>query len=193
MKNSPVVNFREVMITVILAVLCGFIYFGWGPVWTVVNGILPSGGEVVYGMWFIAAALVGYIVQKPGVALIAEMAAATAEAIMGGQWGLSTLIYGFFQGVTVELVFALFRYRNFSTGVMFFAGAAAAVGSLIAQAVTGGLAEYTTGVLISTIIIRLISGGIFAGVLAKVIADLLGKAGVLNSYKIVRSKLEKPF
>ena len=193
MKNSSVINFREVMITVILAVLCGFIYFGWGPVWTIVDGIIPSGGEVVYGMWFIAAALVGYIVQKPGVALIAELAAATAEALMGGQWGLQTLMYGFVQGIGVEIIFALGGYRKFNNAVMFIAGAAAAAGSLIYQGIIGELAELSSGVLTATIIIRLLSGGILGGLLAKVIVDLLGKTGVLNSYKLVRNKLEKPF
>jgi energy-coupling factor transport system substrate-specific component len=193
MKNSRVVNLREVMITVILSILCSFLYLGWGPVYGVVNGLIPSGGEVVYGMWFIAAVLAAYIVQKPGVALLAEMAAAAGEALLGGHWGMQTLVYGFAQGIAVELIFALFVYRNFHVTVLMLAGAMAAVGSFVVQWVVGDLAELTSGVLTSMIIIRLLSGAILGGLLAKLIVDLLVPTGVLNAYALVRNKMEKPF
>ncbi|ARU61592.1 hypothetical protein CBW65_11655 [Tumebacillus avium] len=193
MKNSYVVNFREIMMTVILAVLCGFIYIAWAPLYGVADAIYPGAGEVVYGTWFIAGVLAAYIVQKPGVALIAEVAAASGEFIMGGPYGLSTLLYGVAQGAATELVFALLRYRTFNVSTLMLGGAAAALASLGYDALTGGLAELTTGPMIAKIAIRTISGAILGGLLAKIIVDALAKTGALNNYAIIRKKMEKPF
>jgi len=192
MKNSYVVNFREVMITVILAVLCGFLFIFWQVPFYALDGILPSGGELVYGTWFIAGPLAAYIVRKPGVAIVAEMAAASGELLMGSPWGLSVLLYGLAQGAATEAVFALFRYRKFNVMTLLLAGAAAAVASLVYDALTGGLAEYTTGVMWAKIAMRTVSGAILGGLLAKILVDLLAKTGVLNSYKVVRGKLHNP-
>jgi energy-coupling factor transport system substrate-specific component len=193
MKNSYVVNFREIMITVILAVLCGFLYIAWAPLYYAVDAIYPGAGEVVYGTWFIAGALAAYIVQKPGVALIAEMAAASGELIMGSPWGLQVLLYGLAQGAATELMFALARYKKFNVGTMLLAGAAAALASLVYDALTGGLSELATGPMIAKIVIRTISGAILGGLLAKIIVEMLSKTGVLNSYAIIRRKMENPF
>lgn len=193
MKNSYVVNFREIMITVILAVLCGFLYIAWAPLYGVMDGIYPGLGEIVYGTWFIAGVLAAYIVQKPGVAFIAEMAAASGEFIMGGPYGLSTLLYGMAQGAATELVFALFRYRTFNVSTLMLGAAAAALASLGYDALTGGLADLETAPMLMKIVIRTVSGAILGGLLAKIIVDALAKTGALNNYAIIRKKMEKPF
>ncbi|MFD2171821.1 ECF transporter S component [Tumebacillus lipolyticus] len=193
MKNSYVVNFREIMITVILAVLCGFIYIAWAPLYYLLDGVFPGGGEIIYGTWFIAGPLAAYIVRKPGVALIAEMAAASGELFMGSPWGLQVLLYGLAQGVATELIFALFRYQKFNVSTMLLGGAAAAAASLLFEGLTGGLAELATGPMIAKIAMRTISGAILGGLLAKIIVDLLAKTGVLNNYAIIRQKMENPF
>ena len=35
----------------------------------------------------------------------------------GSEWGLSVLIFGIIQGLFAELIFAAFRYRNYSITV----------------------------------------------------------------------------
>jgi energy-coupling factor transport system substrate-specific component len=193
MKTSNVVNFREVMITVILAILCGFLYVGWAPLFMAVDTALPGAGDSVYGMWFIAGVLAALIVQKPGVALLAEVAAASGELLMGGPYGLSTLLYGLAQGAATELIFAIFGYKNFKLPVLLLAGVAAAGASLIYDAFSGSLAELSTAALLAKVVIRAISGALLAGLLAKILVNLLVKTGVLNSYAIVKKKMERPF
>lgn len=192
MKNGYVINFREVMITVILAVLCGFLYISWAPLFYAVDAFTPGAGEIVYGTWFIAGPLAAFIVRKPGVALIAELAAASGELLMGSPWGLNVLLYGLAQGAASEAVFALFRYRKFTVGTMILAGAAAAIASLTYDALTGGLTDLTTWAMVTKIVVRTVSGAILGGLLAKLIVDVLAKTGVLNSYAVVRSKLSNP-
>jgi ABC-type thiamin/hydroxymethylpyrimidine transport system permease subunit len=68
----------------------------------------------------------------------------------------------------------------------------AAIASLVYDALTGGLAELTTGAMIAKIVVRTVSGAFLGGLLAKLIVDLLAETGVLNSYAIVRSKSNNP-
>lgn len=193
MKNSRVLSFKDVMITVILSIVCGVIYFGWGFLYNVMDAALPGSTEIIYGMWFLASVLCAYIVQKPGVAALAELAAAFVEMIMGGQWGVSTLLFGLLQGVAAEVVFLAVRYRNFSWVTCMLSGMLAALASVPIDYYTGALGQVTTGVLILKIVIRVISGAILAGVLGKLLGNLLAKTGVLNSYAIVRKDAENPF
>ncbi|KEO82832.1 ECF transporter S component [Tumebacillus flagellatus] len=191
MKTSRVANFREIMITVILSMICGVAYFGWGFLYNVLDTALPGSSELIYGLWFVASILTAYIVQKPGIAMLSEVAASFVEMIFGGQWGLSTLVFGLIQGAAAELIFAGFRYRTFNMGTVILAGMASAAASLPIDWYQGYISDVTTGVLLLKIVLRLISGAIFAGVLGKVVGDLLAKTGVLNSYQVVRSKLDR--
>lgn len=191
MKTSRVTNFREIMITVILSMICGVAYFGWGFLYNVMDAALPGSAELIYGLWFVASILTAYIVQKPGVAMLSEVAAAFVEMIFGGQWGLSTLVFGLIQGAAAELVFAAFRYRSFHMGTVILAGMASAAASVPIDWFQGYIGDVTTSVLIFKIIMRLLSGAILAGVLGKVVGDLLAKTGVLNSYQVVRAKMDR--
>lgn len=191
MKTSRVTNFREVMITVILSMICGVAYFGWGFLYNVMDAALPASTDTIYGLWFVASIVTAYIVQKPGVAMLAEVAAAFVEMIFGGQWGLSTLVFGLIQGAAAELIFAGFRYQNFNTLVVMLAGAAAAAASIPIDYYQGYIGEISTNLLVLKIVLRILSGAVFAGVLGKVVGDLLAKTGVLNSYLLVRNKMDR--
>jgi len=194
MKNAHVVNLREMMVTVVIAILCGIVFYFWAPLWNVVGSLFyNTGGELIYGMWFIAATLAAYIIQKPGVAIVAEMGAATMEALIGGQWGATTLVYGLMQGLAVELVFALGGYKRYNLFTLLIAGAMAAVGSFAVQWFYGDLAELETNILWLMIGLRVLSGAVLAGLLAKLIVDALKQTGVLNAYQVVRSGLNDPF
>ncbi|MCX7570073.1 ECF transporter S component [Tumebacillus sp. DT12] len=193
MKTGNVVNFREVMITVILAIICGFLYVGWAPLFMGLDAALPGAGDSIYGVWFFAGVLAALIVQKPGIALLAEVAAASGELLMGGPYGLSTLLYGLAQGAATEVIFLIFGYKNFKLPVLLLAGAAAGAASLVYDAFSGYLAELNTTAMTAKIVLRVLSGAIFAGLLAQVVAGLLVKTGVLNSYAIVKKKMERPF
>ncbi|MBL0386770.1 ECF transporter S component [Tumebacillus sp. ITR2] len=191
MKTSRVVNFREVMITVILSMICGVAYFGWGFLYNVMEAGLPGSSEIIYGLWFVASILTAYIVQKPGIAMLSEVAAAFVEMIFGGQWGLSTLVFGLIQGAAAELIFAGFRYRTFNMGTVILAGMASAAASVPIDYYQGYIGDLTTGMLVLKIALRLLSGALFAGVLGKIVGDLLAKTGVLNSYQLIRSKTDR--
>ena len=73
-------------------------------------GLAPFNFEIVYGVWFMAATLAAFILQKPGVALVTEVLAAFLELLMGNFPLVITT--GLVQGVGLELGFAVFGYKK---------------------------------------------------------------------------------
>lgn len=182
------ITFREIVLIAAVSVACGALYIGWAPLYYAARAVHPAGGEAVYGAWFVASILAGYIVQKPGAALAAELAGAAAEFLFGSPWSLSVLVYGFLQGAGAEAVLAAFRYRRFDLLSLGLAGAGAAAASLVGDAAYGYL-DLERLSLAAVIVVRLVSGALLAGALGKAIVDGLARAGVLDAYAVVRRRL----
>lgn len=146
--------------------------------------------ELMYGMWFIAATVAFLIIRKPGVALIAETAAASGEFIVGSQYGLEVLIYGVMQGLGAELVFALFMYKSYSVLTTSLAGAASAGGSFVMDWNRGYMADLVGWNVTLVIVLRTISGILIAGIFAYYLVRALEKTGVTD---LVRPTSKKDF
>src|SRR5690606_34899013 len=87
----------DILVTIVIAIVFGIVYKIWGPMYDVVKPFGTHAEQTVYGMWFIAATFAFLLIRKPGVAILAEVAAASIETFFGGEWGMSTLIYGLTQ------------------------------------------------------------------------------------------------
>src|SRR5437867_1933390 len=112
-------NMRELVVVAALSVVFGILYLWWIPVGRLAAGLGgPLAREPVFGFWLLAAVVAGYIVQKPGAALIAELIASFMELLGGSSGGLLILGWGLVQGAGVEVVFLATRYRNFSAPVL---------------------------------------------------------------------------
>ncbi len=129
----------DILVTFVIAIVFGVIYKLWAPLYEALSMFGLQLDQLIYGMWFIAATVAFLIIRKPGVALIAEIGAASAEFMTGSEWGLSVLISGIIQGLFAELIFAAFRYRKYSVTVASLAGVASAAGSLIVDWYNGYL------------------------------------------------------
>jgi energy-coupling factor transport system substrate-specific component len=182
------VTMGEIILTVILALVFGVVYKVVGPVYEFASSITPFFGEFIYPIWFIAAIIAGYIIQKPGVAFFAELLAASGEILTGGQYGLTTLLSGVLQGVGAEAVFFAFGYKRWNIGVLLLASVFATFGSFIVDYAVYGFGTKTTFIQISSLIARFVGSLVVCGLLGKWISDALAATGVLNNYAIVRSK-----
>ena len=98
---------KHILFIAITAVLFGVFYLGTTYAGTFLTGVLTPMGlgilgyEPFYGIWFMAAVFITYVIQKPGVGLIAEMLASFLEVLMGNMFGpcllyTSTAICTFF-------------------------------------------------------------------------------------------------
>jgi energy-coupling factor transport system substrate-specific component len=131
-------------------------------------------------MYFIASTVAYLIIRKPGVALLAEIGAASAELITGSEWGLSVLVSGIVQGLFAELVFAAFRYRNYSLGVAGLAGIAACIASFIMDLYYNYIDDLAAWNLTVMIVARVIGSFIICGVFAYYLVKALELTGVTN-------------
>ena len=182
---------RDAVLVAVLAVVFGFLYIQWVPIWIAAAGLgAQIGQELVFGFWLIAGVLASYITRRPGAALVGEFLAALAEVLFGVAAGTPLLVTGIMEGLGAEIVFGARRWRDYSLPTVILAGA---VGMLVALPWNWfrlGYFELNPGFLVVLLIVRLLSGAIVSGLLSKVIGDALAKTGVLSNFAIGRARQE---
>lgn len=168
----------DILTTIVISVVFGIIYKIWGPLYYFVKPFGFHVDQLIYGMWFIAAAVAYLLIRKPGVALLAEIAASSGEFIMGSEWGLEVLIYGVVQGLLAEVVFAAFRYKRFDALVVSLGAIGATIGSLVMDFYKGYIESLAPWNLALFLIARFIGAVVIAGVFAVSLVKALEKTGV---------------
>ncbi len=103
---------REIVVVAVIAVAFGVFFWAFGSLWAALNVLGPL-QNVLYAVWLLPAIVAPLVVRRPGAAIFAELVAATLSALLGSQWGITTLTSGLIQGLGAELGFAAFRYRRF--------------------------------------------------------------------------------
>ncbi|MFC4387588.1 ECF transporter S component [Gracilibacillus marinus] len=181
-------SLSDILITIVIAVVFSVIYKLWGPLYTALSVFGIHLDQFIYGMWFIAATVAFLIIRKPGVALLAELAAAQGEFLFGGQWGISLLIYGLVQGIGCELVFAMFRYKSYTLIVMCLAAIGATIGSLVLDIYYGYITELVWWNLTLLIAIRTVGAVLITGIFAYYLVKALEKTGVTKYVRPIHSK-----
>lgn len=178
----------DILVTIIIALIFGLIYKLWGPLYGVVSTLGLHVEQLIYGMWFIAATIAFLVIRKPGVALLAEVAAAHGEFIFGGEWGVSTLVFGITQGLAVELVFALFGYKRHDLFTVCLAAVAATVASIFVDFYYGYIGDLAFWNLLMILGFRFIGAILITGVLAHQIVKELDKTAVTTLVRPVTSE-----
>jgi len=189
-------NTWEAVLAAVLAGVVGVLFWAWGLFWNlldVVKNLVPGYGmalrDLFYGLWFLAAVLVPYIVRRPGAAVAAETVGAVVSALLGSQWGLTVLISGVVQGGLAEAVFALRGYKHWDLATLILAACGAALGS---WAVDWAFWYNTLAlpVLLAMLAARFVSAAILSGLLAKGLGDALAATGVLDNTALGRARLQ---
>ena len=180
MASRKGLTLTDVLITVVIALVFAVIYSIWGGVYTMLQPLGLHLNELVYGMWFIAAVVAYLIIRKPGVAIIAEFAAASGETIVMLQFDVMLMLYGLLQGLACEIVFAIVRCKSTALMVAVTAGVAAALSTLPLDWYYGYLGQLETWNLVLMIGFRVLSGALIAGWLAHALYRGLGETGVLK-------------
>ena len=181
----------DIIIAAVIGVAVGLIFVIWniigGAGYEAVNALTPGLGGLVAGMWFLGGPLGAYIIRKPGAAIFVEVIAATVSALIGNQWGISTLYSGLAQGLGAELVFLILAYKSYNLATVVISGLMAGVGAWTFELFTGNLAktfEFNVIYLISTAL----SGAVLAGLLAYFLAKALAATGALDRFAIARER-----
>lgn len=181
----------DIVVASVLAVACAFLFIAWnvgyqGPS-NLLTPLLPGVQGLVNGPWFLAGPLVALVVRKPGAALYGELLAAVLSALVGNQWGATTILSGLVQGLGAEIVFALLGYRVWTWWSALLAGALAGVGASVYDlGLIPGLAGYYAGSKpafgVGYLASQALSGAVLAGLLAWVVVRALAATGVLARF-----------
>ncbi len=141
----------------------------------------------IAGGFYVSACLAGYIVRKPGAATLAEVFNGIAQLLSGNPNGVVALLAGFLQGVGAEVAFASFGYRKWTLGVVMLSGALSPILQQLPEAYYFGVGPLGIPFNILSLVIRMISGAIYAGVIVIPLATVLAKAGVLRGTRLDRA------
>jgi energy-coupling factor transport system substrate-specific component len=181
----------DIVVAAVIGVAAGLVYSAWNLLYSVpshaLEVLLPGLQPLSYGIWLIAGVLAALIVRKPGAALFAELVAATLSALIGAQWGPITIVYGLVEGLGAELIFAAMLYASWRAWVAMLAGGLSGVGGAILDLVVyyPGSAEYFSIIYITSFAV---SGALFGGLLAWILARALAATGALNRFAAGRQR-----
>ncbi len=180
---------RDAVLVAVLAVVFGFLYIEWLPLWLGVSALgAQIGQEALFGFWLASSVLASYIIRKPGAALLGEFLAALAEVLFGSAVGVPLLITGLVEGLGAELIFGLRGWRDYSLPLVLAAGAVAALVALPWNWYRLGYFALNPGFLVILVVVRLLSGIILSGLLPKLIGDALARTGVLTGFALGRAR-----
>ncbi len=181
---------KDILTMTISAAVFGVIYLGFVYVGGAVTAALtpagygPIGYEPFYGVFFMAATFVAYVIRKPGIGIIAELLAALIEVLLGNYFGPGVIINGLLQGAACELPFFLTHYKKWNLGTTVASAVCVAVVSYVYDFVHDSYFLLGGKMIALGVIIRIISAVIFTGIGSKLLADALNKAGVLKGFAI---------
>jgi energy-coupling factor transport system substrate-specific component len=190
MRKTKVWQLKDIIMIGILAVLFGVIYLGAVQFGVLLGTLLTPFGlsifanEIIFGIWFMAAAFAGYIIQRPGVATITEMIAALLEVFMGNYYGPIIFVSGFVQGIGFDAGYAMYRYRRYDWRSLITGAVFATVLSYPWGIIRSNFSGLTWQILVGIFVVRLMSAIFFSAILVKLTLDRLEKSGVLASYPL---------
>ncbi|BCB03825.1 thiamine ABC transporter permease [Bacillus sp. KH172YL63] len=170
----------DILVTVVISILFGVIYKVWGPLYNMLKPFGIHADQLIYGMWFMAAMVAFLIIRKPGVALLAEIAASSGEFLMGSEWGLEVLLFGIIQGLMAELVFLATRYKRYDILVICTAAVSSAIGSIFMDYAKGYMGDLVLWNLLLFITARIIGAILIAGIGSHFLVRALEKTGVTS-------------
>lgn len=175
----------EIIFICILASALGVAWWAYSLLYDIISPPLKviGLGGLFEGVWLMGGIFFGYIIRKPGSALLGETIAAVVEGLIS-QWGFSAIVSGFWQGLPVELLFLATRYKNWSRVNCALAGALSALGGYMVTYFWYGYSTFTLSYNLLQLSCNVISGILLGGLFSRYLANRLAKAGVLNQFRI---------
>jgi len=185
----------DLVTAAVFAVALGVAFWGFDvfvyPVVGIITAGFPPLGGLATGVWILPAVAGMLLIRRPGAAIFVELIAANVELTLGNSWGVTVLISALIQGLAVELVFALFRYRKFGLGIAALAGAVAAFFEIVGYELNAYYADYSLTFQIVLVICALVSGAVVSGGLGSLLIRALARTGALNAFAVGRESSTK--
>jgi len=188
MADKPKTGFTtvELVFIAILGVVFGIVNNLIGIVYTGINAVNPT-AALFFAPFGIVTLIAAYVVRKPGAAILAGVINGLVQFLAGNPAGLWALAFGVAHGLGTELVFFLFKYKNWGWFACLLAAGVDGLFNYVVVVFAFGLYNYYDffGILWRGLV-TFCTSGIEAGVLGKLLGDLLKKTGLLKSFLIAK-------
>lgn len=171
----------DIVVASVLGVAGGLLFAAWNVAWTPLSSALeffPPASAVLVGVWLLPGVLGGLVLRRPGAAVYVETVAATVSALIGNQWGISTVYYGLLQGLGAEVVLAVLLYRRFGLPTALAAGAGAGLVSGLLDTVISN-AALSPAYQVIYVCFTVLSGVVLAGLGAWALTRAIAATGAL--------------
>jgi energy-coupling factor transport system permease protein len=170
----------DIVVASVLGVAGGLLFVVWNLNYGAISAPLSTVPAIALlgGVWLLPAVLGGLVIRKPGAAVYTELVAAVLSALVGNQWGFSTVWYGLIEGLGAEVVFAVLLYRRFGLPTAMVAGA---VDGAVISLCDLLLSYPTTSVTwkVTYVVCLAISGAVVAGAGSWALTRALAATGAL--------------
>jgi energy-coupling factor transport system substrate-specific component len=180
----------DLVTAAMVAVAFGVVFWGYDtlvyPAIGLATAAVPPLAELSLGVWLLPGVVGGLIVRRPGAALFTELVAANVELLLGNQWGVTVLASGLLQGIGVELVFLLTRWRRFGVGVAMAGGALSAVAEIVAYEWWSYVPTFSWPAKLLYLAAGVVSGAVIAGLLGWLLVRGLARTGALAAFPVGR-------
>jgi energy-coupling factor transport system permease protein len=173
----------DLVTAALIGVTFGVAYWGWSAAYVPLSTQGKLAGPAVGllgGPWLIAGVVGALVVRRAGAALFAELLAAGVEALIGNEWGWTTLVSGTLQGLGVEIVIAVFLYRRFTWWVAMLGGALAAFLESVYEW-HQYYAQYSAGYKLDYTLYFMLSGAVVAGLGGWALTRALAATGAIDA------------
>ena len=188
---------KDIILVSLLGTLFGGIALGtvfalMGPLIPLfaIIGLADFAWEILFGIFIFSTTFSAYIIQKPGTASLVGLLTGAIQVLMGSPFAATVWISGLVQGVGAELGFSLFGFKKWNMMSMLVSATGATIASFLLAWFRGSWNQLAPSIVLVRFLVRLTSGLLFTGVLSKVLADRLAKAGVLKSYPLGENAYE---
>ena len=175
----------DIIVAAVLGVAIGLVFVAWnylgGTGRHFLGAIFPPLKGLLSGVWLLGGVLGGLVIRKPGAAIFVEMIAALVPALIGNQWGITTLLSGLLQGLGAEVIFLIFFYRVWKLPIAMLAGALAAAAEWVYE-IIAWYADTTTTFKGLYLVAMMISGALLAGILGWLAQRGLARTGALDRF-----------
>ncbi len=188
LATRPLMRWRgvDLITAAMLAVAFGVVFWGFDtflyPVLSLLTAGFPPAGELVLGVWLLAAVVGALVVRRPGAALFTELVAANVELFLGNKWGAAVLLSAVLQGLGVELAMALFRHRRFGIMVAVLGGVLSAVFEIVLFEWQSYVPGFSPAWKLIYLGAGVVSGAVIAGAGGWFLVRALARTGALNAF-----------
>lgn len=189
LRNLTAFRTIDIVTIATLGVAIGVAFWGWNQLYAVVSNIsvfaFPPSSGLIAGPWLLGGVVGGLIVRRPGAAVLTELIAASISALLGNQWGFSTLGSGLVQGLGAELILGVFLWRRFGVIVAVMSGALAGAAGAVYEWYAY-FSYWDLGYRLAYLGFFALSGAVIAGLGGWALVRALAVTGALDAFPVGR-------